>query len=137
MKFKAGDKVRVRKDLDYNKRYRMEGSNYSSRPAYVMSRWFAGEDMTIEDATDIGYYTVETGNTFLWTDEMLEEALPNIDISIFRSGRAVYAEDSISGKVRKAVCSEEDEFDPGYGAMLALSRLFGIKFELKGEADGN
>lgn len=143
MKYKVGDKVRVRRDLNYNKRYAMEDSNYSIHPAYVMAKWFSGAEMTINDASDLGYMTVETGNTFLWTDEMLEEALPDVNINIYRSGRAIIAEDCLTGRERKAICAPEDEFDPVFGVLLAMTRLLGIPFinaeeAMKGEAlDGD
>lgn len=44
-------------------------------------------------------------------------------IIIYRDGDRVYAKDINTGKTAKAICSEDDEFDFGFGARLALERL--------------
>ena len=72
-KWKKGDRVRVRSGLDCEKRYKMLTSNHSAIPSYVMAHFFAGKELTISHASQLGYCTEETGRDFVWTDEMFEE----------------------------------------------------------------
>lgn len=125
-KWKKGDRVRVRLDLDTEKSYAMEGVNNKVRPAYTAVRYFKGSEMTVSDASPLGYYMEETGQDFLWTDGMLEEALPNVGISIIREGRAIIAEDVFTGEKAVAKCHPDDVFDPKIGASIALNRLHGF-----------
>lgn len=65
MKFKVGDKVRVREDLVVNKRY----------DGYLFSKFmegYKGKIFTIKDVDDDSYELREAN--YWWTDEMLEEA---------------------------------------------------------------
>lgn len=64
MKFKVGDKVRVRKDLKIDGVYGIWcfNSNMST---------FEGKELTVEEVYDESYRVKE--NTWYWTDEMLEE----------------------------------------------------------------
>lgn len=125
-KWKKGDRVRVRLDLSEDKRYSMEGSNNTARPTYTMVKYFKGSEMTVSDASPLGYYMEETGQDFLWTDGMLEEALPNVGISIIREGRAIIAEDVFTGEKAVAKCHPDDKFDARIGATIAFNRLVGM-----------
>lgn len=128
-KWKVGDRVRVRMDLSEDKRYSMEGSNNAVRPTYTMVKYFRGSEMTISEVNYFpvfGYYTEETDTDFIWTDEMFEEALPNVGISIIREGRAIIAEDVFTGEKAVAKCHPDDKFDPRIGACIAFNRLVGM-----------
>lgn len=63
MKYKVGDKVRVRKDLKVNEKY--GGMKFND----VMS-WHCGETVTIGDVSYGRYRIAGCGN--YWTDEMFE-----------------------------------------------------------------
>lgn len=125
-KWKVGDRVRVRMDLNTEKTYSMEGVNNTVRPTHTMVKYFRGSEMTIADADPLGYYTEETGMDFVWTDGMFEEALPNVGISIIREGRAIIAEDVFTGEKAVAKCHPDDKFDARVGACIAFNRLVGM-----------
>lgn len=74
MKYKVGDKVRIRKDLNINKEY--NGVNVNEE----MMSW-GGEEVTISEvlAEDNGYEIEEDDGYFLWTDSMFEDAMTNAD----------------------------------------------------------
>lgn len=74
MKYKVGDKVRIRKDLNINKEY--NGVNVNEE----MMSW-EGEEVTISEvlAEDNGYEIEEDDGYFLWTDSMFEDAMTNAD----------------------------------------------------------
>lgn len=126
MKYKVGDKVKVRSDLSHDKRYAMDGSNYSLPATHVMARYFAGCEMTVSSANDFGYLMEETGQDFTWTDEMLEEALPDFGLSVYRVGRSIIAENIFTGVKAVARCHPGDKFDPLVGADIAFRRLLGL-----------
>lgn len=127
-KWKKGDKVRVRSDLGCKKRYKMLTSNCSATPSYVMAHFFAGTELTISHASQLGYWTEETGRDFTWTDEMFEEALPEIGISIYREGRMTIAENVFTGEKGIAKCHPDDDFSWKYGVGLAMSRLLEMPY---------
>jgi len=112
MKYKVGDKVRVREDLKANSKY----GNY----VFVeeMKKYF-GKTMTVNNIT-IGdaYKFKEDIDHYNWTDEMLEDAE---GINIIVDGSKVIAKKG--NKVGIARCSTEDEFDIFTGVRLAIDRL--------------
>lgn len=61
MKYKVGDKVRVREDLNINERYGL---------LYAIDEMIKKKTVTIAYVYD-GYYGIEE-NVFMWTDEMFE-----------------------------------------------------------------
>lgn len=74
MKFKIGDKVRVRKDLtDYSYKYRMENSNHGGWVAIECMCALRGKTVTISgfNENENCYYIEELPN-LRWTDEMFE-----------------------------------------------------------------
>ncbi len=73
MKFKKGDKVTVRKDLDFEKRYGTEG--YDSHPMTTVINFLVGRTLTVSEADEKYrcYWCEETGYDILFTDEMFEE----------------------------------------------------------------
>lgn len=72
MKYKVGDKVRIREDL-------VSGENYGVAIAINRMTDMGGSVVTIEsflttgrDDKALGYYIEEDPNSYLWTDEMFE-----------------------------------------------------------------
>lgn len=72
MKYKVGDKVRIREDL-------VMGGNYGGSVAVDDMVDMCGNVVTIEniitigrDDEALGYYIKEDPNSYLWTDEMFE-----------------------------------------------------------------
>ena len=72
MKYKVGDKVRIREDL-------VSGENYGAAIAVNRMTYMGGSVVTIESFVTIktvdkvlGYYIEEDPNGYLWTDEMFE-----------------------------------------------------------------
>lgn len=65
MKYKVGDKVRIRKDL-------VTGGSYGCSVAVDDMTDMAGSVVTIESVGSIGYYIEEDPDGYCWTDEMFE-----------------------------------------------------------------
>lgn len=74
MKYKIGDKVRIRKDLKINVEY--DGVNVIKE----MTSWI-GEEVTISDifTEDLVYGIEEDDGRFFWTNSMFEESVTNAD----------------------------------------------------------
>lgn len=90
MKYKVGDKVRIRKDL-------VTGGSYGCSVAVDDMTDMAGSVVTIESVGSIGYYIEEDPDGYCWTDEMFE---PVEEMS---------AEESI--KLFGELCHEQDGCD--------------------------
>lgn len=75
MKFKVGDKVRVREDLENDKMY----GNYEFIKAMA---YLKGEIITIKEILKSGYRIEE--DYYMWTDEMLEEVKKEAQQKTFR-----------------------------------------------------
>lgn len=65
MKYKVGDKVRIREDL-------VTGGSYGGSVAVDDMIDMAGSVVTIESVGSIGYYIEEDPDDYCWTDEMFE-----------------------------------------------------------------
>lgn len=123
MKFKVGDKVRVRKDLKVGKAYYMENRNHFDRFTSHMAR-YAGQILEIERA-DSTYHAKE--NIWNWTDEMLSP-VNDKKIVITSDGVETLARLYEGNKVIKtatAKCSPDDNFVFEEGARIALHRILG------------
>lgn len=71
MKYKVGDKVRVRKDIDDSTAYYMDDkSDYFYAILEMIDG--AGSTVTIAEATP-NWYRIEEDKTWKWTDEMFED----------------------------------------------------------------
>ena len=132
MKYKVGDKVRVRKDLA-EKEYPMEDEQYGHVAVSYMCE-LRGKVVTISNAMRTGYFIKESG--YYWTDEMFEGLANEKKILITSDGTEMLARLYVDGKVVKratAKCSPEDKFDFNVGAKLAFERLCEPELEKKEE----
>ena len=82
-KYKAGDKVLIRPDLEEGRYYTMQGGR-TLVANNDMSRNYAGRVVTIKCYTDHGYYTIKEGE-WGWTDEMFTGLVTEIDEGNFKS----------------------------------------------------
>lgn len=112
MKYKVGDKVRVRKDL-------IAGYHYGEDSFTSDMEKYAGKTMTIYSIVkNCKYKLKEDKEKWNWTDEMFEDVE---GITILVKDNKVIAK--MGNKVGIAKCSPEDEFDIFTGARLAINRL--------------
>lgn len=111
MKYKVGDKVRIRKDLQVGRRY----GGVTARKGMKENFGAVG---TIELIHNNGYRL--DVSDFWWSEEMLEE-VDEMRINIETDGTIVTAQ--LGYKIGVAKCAPEDEFDIFTGAKLALERL--------------
>lgn len=120
MKYKVGDKVRVRRDLEVGKLY----GGYSATRDMAA---FAGEVVTVSFVYSSGtFMCAEVG--WHWVPEMVEP-VDTSEIHITTDGTNVHAILKRDGKVVKrsvAKCSPSDDFDFEAGAELAFHRLFEV-----------
>jgi hypothetical protein len=118
MKYKVGDKVRIRKDLDV-------GMFYGGCRFVLEMRDLVGETVRITEVSKRdGYYRVDSNDKY-WTDEMFEgkeKMNDNDSIRILVSGNQVVAIHMETGKKGVARCHPDDVFDPEKGMDLARSR---------------
>lgn len=127
MKYKVGDKVRVRDDLELGKWYSMNNRTFSD---YVNSEMitFKGKEVTILADNCFGMYLIKEDNgEWHWTDEMfsgLATSLPKVVITT--DGKTTTAKMYEGKKVLKTAKSQyspQDTFDFAVGAKLALERV--------------
>jgi hypothetical protein len=116
MKYKVGDRVRVRRDL-------VVGRIYGGLDCLQPHKKECGKIFTIMDSEEHDYHL--NGSGYWWSEEMLEEVdemgKTVMRIEIISDGKNVRA--ILGQKVAIAKCSPEDEFDLFIGAKLALERL--------------
>ena len=78
MKYKVGDKVRVRSDLEVGKQYGNSGIYFVSG-----MECYKGRIVTIQEITCYKTYMIEEdGVIYKWTDEMFEGEVEDMDIEI-------------------------------------------------------
>ena len=119
MKYKVGDKVRIRRDLQRDKKY--AGCYFNPSMAK-----YCGKVVTIDYVfRDTGYFSCKESSGWQWSDEMVEKVdemgKTGIVIDIVIDGKETRAK--YGNKVGVAKCSPDDEFDIFVGAKLALERL--------------
>lgn len=120
MKYKVGDKVRIRKDLEVGVYYggclfAPKMQNLCGEIAYITGFY-----------KHCGAYHIDSSTEY-WTDEMFEEDKEkmndNDSIRILVNGNKVVAIHMETGKKGVARCHPDDKFDFYTGAKLALERL--------------
>lgn len=122
MKYKVGDKVKIRKDL-------RNGEIYGDCLCIGGMQNLAGKVVCITEVhKNYGRYRYRVASSHLyWTDEMFEEDIKkpndNDSIRILVSGNQVIAIHMENGKKGVARCHPDDDFDFYTGAKLALERL--------------
>lgn len=125
MKYKVGDKVRVRKDLNL-------ASVYGKCLATSDMLGYRGKVVTIAAVLHDGYRVEEDCETRYWTDKMFEPAC--IEKIIITADGVTTTARKYDGKniikEAKAVCSKDDEFNFDVGAKLAMERLLEEKPKL-------
>lgn len=127
MKYKIGDKVRVRDDLRSEEVYKMDNGTDYDDVVFGMLK-FKGKEVTISTYTYNNKYLIsEDGGCWNWTDEMfsgLATSLPKVVITT--DGKTTTAKMYEGKKLLKTAeskCSTEDTFDFAVGAKLALERV--------------
>ena len=122
MKYKVGDKIRIRNDLEAGKRYG-DGVFESGM------RNFIGNVATIEDVDSFNEYGLE-GSGYWWTDEMIEylvePARKDWKIVIRPDGDTTIATlYNGNSKLKETVANlnPADKYDANIGAKLAFDRL--------------
>lgn len=113
MKFKKGDKVRIKKFKE-----RPAGWNFSGKMDHLM-----GQIATVADVKDCGIYVYDKKENYTWLfhEDQLEPA--NETIVIYAKGNEVIALDKSTGKKAIARCCPGDTFNFETGAKLAFERL--------------
>lgn len=122
MRYKVGDKVRVRKDLKSGTSYSMFHNDKCRDNAVDQMVKLAGQIVEISDV--YGMYKVK-GNTWNWTDEMFEPVNAQkivITCDAVETLARLYDGNKVV-KTATAKCSPDDTFDFKTGAMLAFKRL--------------
>lgn len=76
MKYKVGDKVKVREDLEVDKRYGTE-------EFIEKMEEYKGKIVTIDTVNEDDYYIEEDKQTWSWTEEMLEDSEEEISLEDF------------------------------------------------------
>lgn len=121
MKFKVGDKVRIRKDL-------VVGRTYGGITNYSFLSEKDGNlgVQTIIRITNSGNYRLDEA-TFTYSGEMLEPVEEKVSekLAIYRNGNKTIAKYYKGDKTfeAEAKCSPEDEYDFKTGAELAMNRV--------------
>lgn len=126
MKYKVGDRVRIKTELKSQTR-----SGVRLNPK--MRKW-EGKVMTIESVSDDLYRMLEdigepcTGLGWAWGEDWIEGLADDFKIVITTEGNTVLARLYEGKKVleeTKATCSKDDKFVFSIGAQLAFDRLLG------------
>lgn len=141
MKFKIGDKVRVRQWADMKEEFGLDGNGaINCRCHFVKAmREYCGKVLTISHECNGAYWCNKSSWTF--SDDMLEPACDS-KIVITTDGETTLArlyEDGEVKKSAKAECSPDDTFDFSFGAKLAFERLIKPtpKFRVDDKVIGN
>jgi hypothetical protein len=133
MKYKVGDKVRVREDLEEGKTYYMEDGRHCNSFIDNMPS-LKGKIVTINRYTDRNTQYGIDGNGFAWTDGMFESVdSSNEKIVIVTDGKTtlarLYRDDKVV-KTAETKCSDDDKFDFKESAKIALNKLYNPNFNI-------
>lgn len=115
MKFKVGDKVRVKTGL-------VSGICYDGVYLTYGMMKLGGKILTVEQAEAGGYYRLNDGCGYCWTESTLEPIKEKL--VIYREDNKTIAKYYKGDKTvtAEAKCAPEDEFNFEYGAKLAMNR---------------
>ena len=113
MKYKVGDKVKIREDLKVGEIY--GGCRFEEEMGD-----FRGKVVSITDVNRMDY-CIASSDCY-WTNEMFEDKVNN-NIHIHTEGNQVIAINEENGKRGVARCHPDDEFNFYIGAKIALARL--------------
>lgn len=113
MRFKAGDKVRVKKFKE-----RPSYWNWDGKMDHLM-----GKVVKIERTVNSRYVVHDSKNDRDWRIEEDDLEPVNETIVIYRKDREVIAVDKVTGDKAIARCNPADEYDFHIGAKLAFDRL--------------
>lgn len=125
MKYKAGQKVRVREDLK-SRTYTSESSVIKANVNLSMLK-LSGKTVVIKEVNPFGIYHIENLPDCGWVAEMFEP-IHNEKIVITTDGVTTTAKKYDGKKIikeAKAICSKDDVFNFEVGAKLAMERLLG------------
>lgn len=116
MKFKVGDKVRIKNGLVNGIRY--DGVYFT----YGMAE-LGGKVFTVERTEAGGRYYLNDGYGYCWTESTLDEPIEE-KLIIYCEGNKTIAKYFKGDKIitAEAKCTPKDEFNFGYGAKLAMDR---------------
>lgn len=117
MRYKIGDKVRIRKDLLIGCEY--DNINFAS----TMAR-FRGKIVTIADTLGGGYEIQEDGRQHYWTDRMIKCKAERV---IFKGNKTTLKTES--GKEIISKCSENDKFDKEKGVLMCIAKKAGYEYQ--------
>ncbi len=116
MEFKVGDKVRVRRDLEVDKRYGNDSFVYGMKN-------FKGNIVTISSDCGHHFEIKEDGGEWNWTPEMFESIKNNR--VIFKDNATILFKD---GKKYVAKCCDGDTYDREKGLLVCLAKAHGYTF---------
>lgn len=128
MKYKVGDRVRVKSWEEMAERYGLDGAGaIDMRCGFPINmKEFCGKEYTIR-MKHLRSYHLFGADSWHFTDEMLDPVSTNrsdiTKVTIYREGNTVIAVDPRTKERAEARCSPEDTFDFAVGAKLALDRL--------------
>lgn len=119
MKYKVGDKVRIRKDLIINSRY---GDDIFIEDMVPM----LGKVVTINrvsEIKDLDKFWIKELSCWAWTPEMVEPFTK--DKVILRDKATILFKD---GEKYVTKCNEEDTYDREKGVLMALAKAHGYSY---------
>lgn len=129
MKYKVGDKVRVKNDLVCGEKYYMESPKTYNVFVEPMEK-LRGQVVTISGISSCGSYHVREcprspWGEFCWTDGMFESSDKKIVITAdgMKTIARLYEGEALI-KTATAKCSPDDTFDFALGSNIAFIRLF-------------
>lgn len=119
MKYKVGDKVKIREDLIIGKYY--GGESFVPEMAK-----FRGKIVTIRDI-DCGEYTIEEHKFgWHWSDEMIKCKVYKEEVT-FKGNKTIFKTEN--GKEIVSKCDENDKFDKEKGVLMCIAKKAGYEYQ--------
>ena len=129
MKYKVGDKVKIRSWEDMEKEFGLDsdGDIKTGDIDFVRGmEHYCGKELTISEVYSSFYHTFEGGD-WAYADNMFEDVSETTTVILYKKDNTVVALDKKTKKEGIVICAPEDKFDFYTGAEIALARLFGKK----------